>query len=116
MRKRQPKMRKAQSSDGMERGPYYYSDFNESEFDSKLESKSERVFAVDEELNDYDADEYTSSQHFKVPFDAFLYDFYSFHVYNERENVDDKVTREKGHSNNEMEDEEDEVDQRSNPI
>ncbi|CAH1425670.1 unnamed protein product [Lactuca virosa] len=83
MRNPRPKIKSAQPSDEMEKGPYYDSDFEESELESESESESERAFVVDEELGDYD-----------------------------RENVDDEGTREEGHSDNEIEDDEDEVDQK----
>ncbi|CAH1452953.1 unnamed protein product [Lactuca virosa] len=111
MRKPRPKIRRAQPSDEMEKGPYYDSDFEESELESESESESEGAFVVDEELGDCDADEHTTFPQLKVPFDAFLYDFCNVSVYNKRENVDDEVIREEGHSDNEIEDDKDEVDQ-----
>ncbi|CAH1413266.1 unnamed protein product [Lactuca virosa] len=107
MRNPRRKIRRAQPSDEMEKGPYYDSDFEESELESESESESERAFVVDEELGDYDANEHTT-----FPFDAFLYDLCNVPVYNKRENVDDEVIREEGHSDKEIEDDEDEVDQK----
>nr|KAJ0207769.1 hypothetical protein LSAT_V11C500254770 [Lactuca sativa] len=112
MRNPRRKIRRAQPFDEMGKGPYYDSDFEESELESESESESERAFVVDEELGDYDANEHTTFPQLKVPFDAFLYDFCNVPVYSKRENVDDEVIREEGHSDNEIEDEEDEIDQK----
>lgn len=55
---------------------------------------------VDDELDDYDIDEQTSSQHLKVPFDAFLYDFCHVRVYKERHNNDEQAFKEESVSGN----------------
>nr|KAJ0207775.1 hypothetical protein LSAT_V11C500254240 [Lactuca sativa] len=73
--------------------------------------KGKGAFDVDEELGDCDTDEHTTFPQLKVPFDAFLYDFCNVHVYNRRGNVDDEINREEGHSDNEIKDDEDEVNQ-----
>ncbi|XP_023741187.1 uncharacterized protein LOC111889284 [Lactuca sativa] len=50
MRNPRPKIRRAQLSDEMEKGPYYDSDFEESELESESYNESERAFVVDDEL------------------------------------------------------------------
>ncbi|KAL4581654.1 hypothetical protein LXL04_006180 [Taraxacum kok-saghyz] len=104
-------MNEPQPSDGMERGPYYDSDFEESdlELSESEESNYEMASVVDVDLDDCDAEENTNSQHFKVPVDAFLYDFCHPPVYNARENVDDEAIREEDHTDNERKDEDEEA-------
>nr|KAJ0204044.1 hypothetical protein LSAT_V11C500278210 [Lactuca sativa] len=111
MMKPRTKIRRAEPSEEMENGPYYDSDFEESELESESESESEGAFVVNEELGDCDADEHTTFPQLKVAFDAFFYDLCNVPIYNKMENVDDEVIREKGHSDNEIEDDEDEVDE-----
>ena len=105
-------MNEPQPSDGMERGPYYDSDFEESdlELSESEESDSERAFVVDADLDDCDAEENTNSQQFKVPVNVFLYDFCHLPVYNASQNVDDEAIREEGHTDNERENEDEEAD------
>ncbi|KAL4581754.1 hypothetical protein LXL04_006282 [Taraxacum kok-saghyz] len=103
-------MNEPQPSDGMERGPYYDSDFEESDLELSEESEDERAFVVDADLDDCDAEENTNSQQFKVPVDAFFYDFCHLPIYNARQNVDDDAIREEGHTDNERENEDEEDD------
>ncbi|KAL4571792.1 hypothetical protein LXL04_018557 [Taraxacum kok-saghyz] len=103
-------MNEPQPSDGMERGPYYDSDFEESDLELSEESEDERAFVVDADLDDCDAEENTNSEQFKVPVDAFLYDFCHLPDYNARQNVDDEAIREEGHTDNERENEDEEAD------
>ncbi|KAL4589855.1 hypothetical protein LXL04_002766 [Taraxacum kok-saghyz] len=61
----------------------------------------EKAFVDDKDLDDCDVDEQLRSQHLKVPFDVFLYNFSHVLIYKEKESVDGESIREEGSFNNE---------------
>ena len=71
----------------------YDSDFEQSDFEDGSSTSSERGFVVDEELEDSDPDDVVS---FKLPTDAFLYDFCHPPLPKDKKILEDELIKEEG--------------------
>ncbi|KAL4587717.1 hypothetical protein LXL04_000591 [Taraxacum kok-saghyz] len=76
-----------------DRGPFYDSNFEHSDCEDGSSTASERGFVVDEELEDSEPDDVVS---FKLPTDAFLYDFCHPPLPKDKKILEDELIKEEG--------------------